>query len=40
MCSGKEIVQESNMCVLQFGWQRRQFTTLDPDVPLIQEIEF
>ncbi|CAD6594261.1 MAG: hypothetical protein ASARMPREDX12_008551 [Alectoria sarmentosa] len=40
MASGKEMVQESYMCVLQIGWQRRQFTTLEPGVPLVQEIEF
>lgn len=28
------------MCVLQTGWQRRQFTTLEPGVPLVQEIDF
>lgn len=38
--SGKEMVQENFLCVLQSGWQRRQFTTLEPGVPLVQEIEF
>lgn len=40
LASGKEILQESYMCILQSGWQRRQFTTLEPGVPLVQEIEF
>lgn len=40
VASGKEMLQESYVCVLQTGWQRRQFTTLEPGVPLVQEIEF
>ena len=40
VASGKELLQESYLCVLQNGWQRRQFTTLEPGVPLVQEIEF
>lgn len=40
MATGKEMVQESYTCVLQNGWQRRQFTTLEPGVPLVQEIDF
>ena len=40
MASSKEMVEESYMCVLQTSWQRRQFTTLEPGVPLVQEIEF
>ena len=40
VASGKEMLQESYLCVLQNGWQRRQFTTLEPGVPLVQEMEF
>lgn len=40
VASGKEILRESYLCVLQNGWQCRQFTTLEPGVPLVQEIEF
>lgn len=40
MASGKEMVQESYLCVLHIGWQHRKFTTLESAVPLVQEIEF
>lgn len=40
IASQKEMVPESHLCVLQNGWERRQFTTLEPGVPLVQEIEF
>lgn len=40
IASGKEMIRESYVCVLQNGWQRRQFTTLEPGVPMVQEIVF
>ena len=36
----KELVQKSRLCVLQSRWQRRQFTTLEPVVRLVQKIGF
>lgn len=40
VASGKELIQESYSCIMKISWQRRQFTTLEPGVPLVHEIEF
>lgn len=34
------MVKESHVCILQTGRGRGQFTTLEPGVPLVQEIAF